>query len=198
MKKLTLYTTLFFLFQFAFGQTDTTVDYFDSNILQNTTKGLNGHFGINAGAFAGSNNHNNYYGSFLAPNYNIDLTKKFSIQAGFIFSTFNTSSFSNSEGISTLPKTLYNSFFYTKGIYNVSKKVFLTGGAYTSLLKPEPNTLNPAFNNFAKGGKIGIGYNFNETSSIYFEMQFNKGNSPISTYSSPFSNYNYSSPFIGW
>jgi hypothetical protein len=198
MKKLLLFSTLFFLFQFAFSQSDTN-DYYNPALLKTSNNGLNGHWGMNAGAFAGSFNHTGYYGSFLAPNYNFDLSRKFSVQAGFIFSTLNTSGFSNSEGTSAMPKTLYNSFFYTQGTYKLSEKVFLTGGAYTSLLKPLPsNTLNPAFNDFAKGGKIGIGYNINEKSSVYFEMQFNKGNSPFNSYSSPFSNHSFGSPCIGW
>lgn len=200
MKKLLLLTTLFFLFQFAFSQNDTTADYYNPELLKKSNKGLNGHWGMNAGAFAGSLNRNAYYGSFLAPHYNLDLSKKFSIQAGYIFSALNTSGFINSEGsTNNIPKTLYNSFFYAQGTYKLSEKVFLTGGAYTSMLKPVPsNKLNPAFNDFAKGGKIGIGYNINETSSVYFEMQFNKGNSPFNSYSSPFGNHSFGTPCIGW
>ena len=198
MKTLKLISILFFLFHFAIGQNDTTNDYYNPSLLKNANKGLNGHWGMNAGAFAGSINHNGYYGSFLAPNYNVDLTQKLSVQAGYTFSTFNTSGFSNSEGISALPKTMYNSFLYVQGTYKLSEKVFVTGGAYTSLLKPTSNTLNPAFNDIAKGGKIGIGYNINETSSVYFEMQLNKGNSPFNTYSSPFSNHSFGNQLTGW
>ena len=197
MKQLLFAFSLFILFHSAIGQIDTTNDYFDPGALK-TNKGLNGHWGVNAGGFAGSVNHNSYYGSFLSPNYTVDLTSKFSIQAGYIYSTFNTSGFSNSEGTQILPKSFNNSFVYAQGIYKLNEKVFLTGGAYTSLLKPTPNTLNPAFNEISKGGKIGIGYNINEKSSIYFEMQFNKGNSPFNTNSSPFSNHSFGSPFVGW
>ena len=197
MKQLLLFFSLFILFHIAIGQTDTTHDYFDRGALK-TNKGLKGHWGVNAGGFAGSFNHNSYYGSFLSPNYTLDLTSKFSVQAGYIYSTFNTSGISNSEGTQILPRSFNNSFVYAQGIYKVSDKVFLTGGAYTSLIKPAPNTLNPAFQEMSKGGKFGIGYNISETSSIYFEMQFNKGNSPFHTNSSPFSDHSFGNPLVGW
>ncbi len=197
MKKLTAILPLFFLFQFSFGQNDTASgDYYDPSVLTKA-KTNNGHWGINAGGFAGSMSGNNYYGTFLSPHYTYDLTQKFSVQAGFQYSSFTTPGFTTSEGNRTSPLTFNNSFVYAQGIYKVNEKVFLTGGAYTSLHAPVNNSINPAFSNDMKGGKLGIGYNFNENSSIYLEMQINKGNSPFNTGNSSFANHNFS-PYIGW
>lgn len=194
MKILTLTISLLFVFIITKGQTDSTNEYFNpSNLKQNS---LSGKWGVNAGAFGGSYNGNGYFGSFIAPNYNADLTKKLSIQAGFIFSSFN---FSNkfSENNSNHLNSINGTFFYTQGSYKISDKVFLTGGAYTSLNNPNISKINPAFNNDSKGGKLGIGYNINEHSSMYFEIQLNKGNSPFNTYSNPYS-HNIGNSFLSW
>ena len=192
MKKIFFALPMFFLFQLTMGQND-SLDYFDSTILKTPLK-TKGHWGLAAGGFAGSINGNSYFGSFLSPNYTHDLTNKFSLQAGLVFNSFNTSGFTNAEGNQKLPQTFNNSVFYTKGIYRVNQRVFLTGGAYTSL-PSQSNKLNPAFNNELKGGMLGIGYNFNDRSSIYFEMQLNKGHSPFNTFGSPFSNHFSSNPY---
>jgi len=200
MKKLIVILPLFFLFQFSFCQTDTTSgDYFDPSNLAKAKK-ENGHWGINAGGFAGSMSGNNYYGSFLSPNYTYDLSQKFSVQAGFLYSSFTAPGFTTSEGYKVSPMSFNNSFVYAQGIYKVTEKVFLTGGAYTSLQNNNAsNSLNPAFTNDMKGGKLGIGYNFNEHSSIYLELQLNKGGySPFNNCGSPFSNRMNASPFMGW
>lgn len=196
MKKLITTIPLFFLFLLAVSQTDTT-EYFDPSVLKQPLK-TNGHWGINAGGFAGSVNGNSYYGSFLSPNYTYDLSKKFSIQGGIMFNSFNTPGFTTSEGYHILPQSFNSSIIYAQGIYRVNEKVFLTGGAYTSLQPSSHNTLNKAYTNDIKGGKLGIGYNLSEHSSIYFEMQLNKGHSPFNTFGNPYSNqFNYS-PFNHW
>ena len=194
MKIISITISLLFVFVITKGQTDSTNEYFNpSNLKQNN---VSGKWGVNAGAFGGSFNGNGYFGSFIAPNYNVDLTKKLSIQAGIIFSSFN---FSNkfSENNSNRFNSLNGTFFYTQGSYKISNKVFLTGGAYTSLNNAPKNNINPAFYNEVKGGKLGIGYIFNEHSSMYFEIQLNKGNSPFNTYSSPYS-HNLQNSVFSW
>lgn len=194
MKILISTISLLFVFSFSMGQTDSISDYFNpSNLKQNN---ISGKWGVNAGAFGGSYNGNGYYGSFIAPNYNVDLTKKLSIQAGFIFSSFNISN-KFSENNSNRFNTINGTFFYTQGSYKINEKVFLTGGAYTSLNNAPKNNINTAFYNESKGGKLGIGYNINEHSSMYFEIQLNKGNSPFNTYSNPYS-HNVSNSIFGW
>ncbi len=194
MKIITFTISLLFVFIIAKSQTDSTNEYFNpSNLKQNN---ISGKWGVNAGAVGGVCNGNGFYGSYIAPNYNVDLTKKLSIQAGFIFSSFN---FSNklSENNSILNNSVNGTFFYTQGSYKISNRIFLTGGAYTSINKPT-NNINSAFSNEAKGGKLGIGYNFNEHTSLYFEMQFNKGgNSPFNTYSNPYS-HSMGNSMFGW
>lgn len=196
MKKLIFTLPLFFSFLYSFGQTDSS-DYFDSSILKQPIK-TNGHWGINAGGFAGSMNGNSYYGSFLSPNYTYDLTKKFSVQGGIMFSNVNTPGFTTNEGYQILPKSFNTSIIYAQGIYKVNEKVFLTGGAYTSLQPSSHNSLNKAYTNDIKGGKLGIGYNISESSSIYLEMQFNRGRSPFNTFGNPYSNQFNTSPFGHW
>ncbi|MBI5540890.1 MAG: hypothetical protein HY951_12575 [Bacteroidia bacterium] len=197
MKTLLFFVSVFFCFNLAIGQTDSTTEYFNPSNLSPVKKGVSGRWGVNAGAFGGSFNGQGYYGSFLAPNYNVNLTSKLSVQAGVIFSSFSMPSSFNTEGGSRM-NNVNGTFFYTQGSYKISNKVFLTGGAYTSLAKPDvPNNINPAYYNDAKGGKIGIGYNINEKTSLYFEMQYNKGNSPFNSYSSPFS-HNCGNSFTGW
>jgi len=142
MKIISITISLLFVFVITKGQTDSTNEYFNpSNLKQNN---VSGKWGVNAGAFGGSFNGNGYFGSFIAPNYNVDLTKKLSIQAGIIFSSFN---FSNkfSENNSNRFNSLNGTFFYTQGSYKISNKVFLTGGAYTSLNNAPKNNINPAF-----------------------------------------------------
>lgn len=194
MKILILTISLLFAFTFSKGQTDSTNEYFNpSNLKQNNNSGK---WGVNAGAFGGSYNGNGYYGSFISPNYNVDLTKKLSLQAGFIFSSFNISN-KLSENNSNRFNTLNGTFLYAQGSYKINDRVFLTGGAYTSLNNSALKNINPAFYNDSKGGKLGIGYNFNEHSSMYFEIQLNKGNSPFNSYSNPYS-HNISNSIFGW
>ena len=196
MKILIFFAPLLFIFQFVIGQVDSTNEYFNPANLPQIQKEAHGNWGINAGAFGVSYNGKGYFGSFLAPNYNVDLTKKFSVRAGIIFSTFQSPAILNAEDNLLYNNSFGGTFFYTQGTYKINNKIFLTGGVYTSLMRPNvANNINPAFYNNVKGGKAGIGYNINEHSGLYFEMQFNKGMSPFNSYSSPFSN-NYENLFI--
>ncbi len=200
MKTLLFFVFIFFGINMAKGQTDSTNEYFDAANLKPDKSSPKSQWGVNVGAFGGSYNGQGYYGSFLSPNYKLNLSSKFSVQAGVIFSSFSMPSRYNSEGGSIINNSYNTSIFYTQGVYKVNKKIFITGGAYTSLNnKPgTSNNLNPAYyNDDIKGGKIGIGYNINDHSSLYLEMQINKGYSPFNSCSSSFSN-GFGNSFVGW
>jgi hypothetical protein len=154
-----------------------------------------GQWRLSAGGFGGVCNGNAFYGSYLAPGYSLNLSDKFSVQAGILFTTFSVPSLYNVEGGSQRPGMMNATFVYTQGTYKLNDKFFITGGAYTSLDKTALNTPSgPQMNSQVRGGKVGIGYNIKEGSTVYFEMNINQGNSPFNMYRNPYSSP-FSSPF---
>jgi len=177
---------LMFLFNFILlkGQSDSTEYFNENNVIKTLNKPS---VRINASTFGGFYNNLGYFGSSIAPTINYNLTNKFSIQTGVIFNSVNFS-----KNISGSDVNYYNNtnglYYFVNGKYNINNKIFITGGLYSKL--DCKNNLNKAYSNDIKGGKFGVGYNINDNSSLYFEIQLNKGNYPFNNFNTPLFNNN--------
>lgn len=166
----------------VFSQDTTSVDDYYTPGLVKPADSTSSGFVMSAGAFSTVSNGNSYFGTFLRPGYRLSMTNRLSLTTGFQFTSFSLPSSLYAEG-TTNPRTLTQTLFYMQGEYQLNKNVFVTGGFYTSL----PNNGSLSNTNSVKGGSLGLGVNLNNSSSLYFEVQINKGNHPFyNGYNSPF------------
>jgi hypothetical protein len=173
MKKLFLFLTVALLTQYSFSQNDTLSDYYQP-VKNNTDEKIT--TGINTGAFTTFSGKNNCFGYYFSPHVSIPVSNRFSLQTGFVYGNYTLPGIYSHEGSISQPINSSYSLFYASGIYKLNSKVFLTGGAYTSLNNASAQKINPAFSNYFKGGKFGIGYNINDKSTLYFELQIHESN----------------------
>lgn len=160
-------------------------------------------FNLQTGASFGTGYGNgSLFSTYIAPSFNQNLSKKFTLTAGAVISntTFNNTALWNSEGqLTPVSGNLTTFTLYTSGAYQVNERLTVTGSAY--------KTINPAFNARlnpdqlqmeAQGMSVGFGYKVGENLHIGAEIRMQQGNSNFyNPYVNPFGN-SYRSGFYGY
>jgi hypothetical protein len=121
------------------------------------------------------------FNTYVAPSFNQQLGKKFTLSAGAVINntTFSNTMMLNNEGsFSPVSGNLTTFTIFTSGAYQVNDRLTLTGSAY--------KTINPAFNarlnsdNIrmeAQGMSVGVGYRIGDNMHIGAEIRMEQGNS---------------------
>jgi hypothetical protein len=121
--------------------------------------------------------------TYVAPEMNYSLNKKFTLIAGFaIVNTNFHSSFAGNKDLQTKPfaSNYTSSFVYAGGKYKLNDRITLSGAAYTQVNTFEnPDNNNNAFDKNVKGAALGVDYKLSEKSSIGIELNFSNGHSPF-------------------
>lgn len=142
------------------------------------------------------------FSSYIAPSFNKDLGKKFTISAGAVISntTFNNTAVFNQEGqLSPVSGNLTTMTLYTSGSYKVNDKLTLSGSAYKSINPAFNARLNPqSLRMEAQGMSFGIGYKVSENVHIGAEFRMQQGTGNLySPYGNSFGRP-YQSSFYGF
>jgi hypothetical protein len=172
------------------------------------------HFSMNVGA--GYSGGSAFSGSFttLNPNLTYQASPKLNVQVGGILLNSNNTFY----GLSNVPTNTINTpgnskmfvrtnqiFAYTNVQYLLTKKLTLTGSAYTTANLNNSAKINPYFQNF-KGMNVGFDYKISDYMSFGAQFNFSNYNnnflnqgmySPFSTFST-FSPSPYSHGLMGW
>lgn len=166
------------------------------------------HFGLQFGSmFGGGLSGGSMFTHSLAPSINWDISKRFSLQAGTIFSstTMNgmnpmfpfTPHMAGGEAMSSLGnQRMFSTMFFAFGAYQVSPRLTLTGGTWMERNDMDMTQMhmNPqAFDTNPRGMVFGFDYRVTENFSFGAEVNMSRGYNPFN----PFQNRGYYDPAFG-
>jgi len=176
MKNLIILTLITIMFSLTSAQASVN----DSIKFKNSIKPVS--VSLNAGtSFMTGFQGGNAFSTFVAPEFNYPLSKRFILDAGF--AVVNTSFNANHSGMNDSQKKSFNNnytstFIYGGGKYLLNDRFTLSGLAYTQVgAFGNNNYQQKEFNNNIKGAVFGIDYKLTENSSIGIHMNYSNGNS---------------------
>lgn len=153
----------------------------------NVAKKIN--WNVNIGSsIMGSKNSGTFVNTFIAPNMNYDLGKKWSIGTGVIISntTLNNYPLLSSEIKKTnLTQNFSQMTYYVNGSYQATDRLTINAMVYKSLdinKAPTSQLQNGAFDRNFKGIMMDVNYKVTEHTSINIGFNYSDGaNNPFST-----------------
>lgn len=166
------------------------------------------HFGMQFGTMAGVGlSGGSLFSHSLAPAINWDISRRFSLQAGTIFSTTTmngmnpmfpfTPHMAGGEAMNTMgSQRMFSSMFYVFGAYQVSPRLTLTGGTWmerSHVDLPEMRMNPQAFDTNPRGMVFGFDYRVTENFSFGAEINVSRGYNPFN----PLYNRGYYDPAFG-
>lgn len=137
---------------------------------------FNPSFRLNTGASFGRWGSNSFYSTFLNPQFNQQISNRFSIGAGVVLMHNNFSGNASLEGL--MPPLRNGSsnqaIVYGSGSYLVNDRLIISGDAFYSL-----NEQNPYLQQFngqnGKGVSMGFDYSISDKVSIGGGIQYSEG-----------------------
>ncbi len=158
-------------------------------------------FGLQMGSsFTSGMGGNSLFSQSIAPHMQLDVTKKFQLVVGSVFTTGNfgsNSSLQLNNGVE-MPQRLNSSMVYALGAYQLNPRLTITGAAWTERnnMNAFQNQMNPqAFNTNARGMMMGVDYKITENLRFGAEVNISNGQNPFSPYGNYGYNPFYSTPF---
>ena len=159
--------------------------------------------GLQAGtAFTTGFNGVSMFSQSVAPSMNWDISRRFSLEVGTIFSTSQmhgsnplfpyTPHMAGGESIDVLSQNrMFSNTFYAMGAYQVNPRLTLTGGAWMDRNQMGGMTMNPqAFSMNAHGATMGFDYRVTENFRFGAEVRMSSGYNPYN----PFYNHHMIGP----
>ena len=158
-------------------------------------------FGVTLGTGFSSFSGNSMMQSYVAPHFNYQVNENLQLQFTGIVATSNGSLFNNNQGFVPSNNSAESYAFSGSGVYQATEKLTFSAGAsyMENSMKPfnlYPNQQQTDYKSFS----FGMGYKFNENTSIGLEFRFSDGYNP---YYSPYNNFHNTNPFysnhpFGW
>jgi hypothetical protein len=145
---------------------------------QKLTFGLSGGTGVSYSSAYGAS-----MSTFLAPHLSYRVSPKFSVNAGLrlqVNSLNNSFSYPTGEGNAvTFYRPATQTFLYTEGVYQVNKKLTLSGTVFAEINTFDiPGLKSSSYNLNTYGGILGMQYKVGKNSTISAEIQISRGASP--------------------
>lgn len=152
------------------------------------------HFHLQAGSvFGGAMSGGTFFAQSLAPSINWDISRRFSLQAGTIFSTTQmngmnplfpyTPHMAGGESASVLGnQRMFSTTFFAFGAYQVSPRLTLTGGTWMergTIGEAEMRMNAQAFDTNPRGMVFGFDYRVTDNFSLGAEVNVSRGYNPF-------------------